>query len=911
MTRFYRKPGKSVITLLVSAGLMSLACIACTASDVFSWPVLTQQTRPWTYWWWMGSAVDKTNITRELTRYRDAGLGGVHIIPIYGAKGFENKFIDYLSPQWMEMLRHTVEEGRRLGLGVDMTTGSGWCFGGPHVTDLEANASVICRKVEVQGGTTLRTNLGNVQAVEAFRSDGTRTNLMGLLTSAEGVLEWTPPEGAWTVYAISQKPSGQKVKRAGPGGQGHMLNLFYPRAMKSYLDLFETAFGVRDMPTPRAMYHDSYEYRCDWAPDLFASFEKRRGYRLQDELPAMFGTGVDPERAARVKCDYRETLSDIMVEETLPMWAGWAGAHGMITRNEAHGSPGNWLDLYATADIPETEMFYKDRNKLISKFASSAAHVSGKALVSSESGTWVKEHFTETLADVKYLFDDLFLSGVNHIFYHGTCYSPDEAAWPGWLFYASLEMNPRNSIWRDAPALNDYIARCQAVLQSGRPDNDVLIYWPLHDFWHDPAGLARNMSVHARDWFEEQPIGKLADRLWSRGYAFDYISDRQIAALKVKGQVLITGGNSYSAIVVPACKRMPVETLVELIQCASKGATVIFEGGLPEDVPGWRSLERRRSQMKEYVAAVAVRLEQGTQGLKIARLSYGRILTGDVEVALGHAGVLREPLFDQPGLMCIRRAIDGGTWYFVANRSEESVVDGFQQLARPAKTIIAMDPLTGRSGVLSFRPGAGTARPQVQLHLRPGQSIILRCTSDQAHSGPAFTFVEGRNPIELSRTNWQVQFIEGGPELPKPVAHASLGSWTQLEDPLVQSFAGTARYTTRFDSPDATCTNWFIDLGSVCQSARVRLNGVSLGTLIAPPFRVAAHALKPKDNVLEVEVTNLTANRIRDLDRRKVPWKTFYDINMVGLDYKPFDASNWPITDSGLLGPVTLTRLQQ
>ena len=43
----------------------------------------------------------------------------------------------------------------------------------------------------------------------------------------------------------------------------------------------------------------------------------------------------------------------------------------------------------------------------------------------------------------------MFLSGINHIFYHGNCYSPDAAGWPGWVFYASTEMNPRNSIWHD------------------------------------------------------------------------------------------------------------------------------------------------------------------------------------------------------------------------------------------------------------------------------------------------------------------------------------------------------------------------------------------------------------------------------------------------------------------------------
>ena len=115
----------------------SAALAADSTTDPLAWPPVTQECRPWSYWWWLGSAVDKKNLTRELTRYRDAGWGGVHIIPIYGAKGWEDKFIDYLSPQWMEMLDHTVTEAQRLGLGVDMTTGTGWCFGGPNVTDTE------------------------------------------------------------------------------------------------------------------------------------------------------------------------------------------------------------------------------------------------------------------------------------------------------------------------------------------------------------------------------------------------------------------------------------------------------------------------------------------------------------------------------------------------------------------------------------------------------------------------------------------------------------------------------------------------------------------------------------------------------------------------------------------------------
>ncbi len=900
-TRFLRVQCALAVLLALCANVLGEEILPAPTA----WPAITQEAKPWAYWWWMGSAVDTNNLAKELTRYRDAGMGGVHIIPIYGAKGWESNYITYLSPKWMEMLDFTVTEAKRLGLGVDMTTGTGWCFGGPRVTDDEANASVVNRTFEVASGGRLTNTFDAkaTQALMAFGPEGKKEDLSEKI-AADGSVDWTAAGGPWRVFAVSQKPSGQKVKRASPGGQGHMLNLIYPQAMTNYLRWFDEAFASYKGAKPRAQYHDSYEYRSDWSPDFFAQFEKRRGYRLQDHLDA-FVTGEPADLAARVKCDYRETISDIMAEVTLPLWNDWAHRNGFITRNEAHGSPGNWLDLYAAADIPETEMFYKDRNKLISKFASSAAHVTGKKLVGCETGTWLNEHFTETLADMKCLLDDLFLSGVNHVLYHGTCYSPDEAPWPGWLFYASYEMNPRNSVWRDVPALNAYVARCQAVLQSGKPDNDILLYWPIHDFWHDAKGTARNMSVHARDWFEDQPIGRTASQLWEYGYAFDYISDRQLEHAVVVGRAIEVPGGKFQVIVVPGCKAVPIETLGRLFGLAENGATVIFQGGLPKDVPGLGKLEERQRELNAI--AGKIKPVQIGKDLEEAKIGKGAWLFGWPPALLGRFAA-REPCSYEPGLMCIRRAFDGGWHYFIANRGETNF-DGWVTLGRNAKSAMQFDPLTGGSGVAATRQSA-VGQTEIFLKLAAGESVILRCVARREISGPVWrnwSAVGDRKPIG---GKWQVKFLAGGPETPTPFTTDRLASWTELGDTNAQRFAGTALYTLTFDKPVQADRHWQLDFGKVCQSARVRLNGKDLGTLIIPPFRVVVSDLKPKDNLLEVEVTNVSANRIRDLDRRGVNWKNFHDINFVNLGYKPFDASNWPLMDSGLLGPVTLTPVE-
>ncbi len=653
----------------------------------------------------------------------------------------------------------------------------------------------------------------------------------------------------------------------------------------------------------RAQYHDSYEYKSDWSPDFFAQFWKRRGYHLQEELPALFGNLKD-DRAARVKCDYRETVSDLMVDTTLPMWAKWSHDHGFFTRNEAHGSPGNLLDLYAVADIPETEMFHLDRNKLISKFASSAAHVSGHRYTSSETGTWLEEHFSETLADMKFLLDDLFLSGINHVFYHGTCYSPDEAGWPGWHFYASYEMNPRNAVWRDVPALNAYAARCQAVLQSGRPDNDILLYWPVHDFWQQPGNtLLPHMTVHARDWFEAQPIGKTAEHLWQLGHQFDYVSDRQLglATVVAGGNIHFSGGN-YRVVVVPKCELMPLETLRKLIELADAGATVIFADAPPADVPGWSDLENRRKEFAKLAARIG---RVAVAGIPVeTKIGQGRLLVGDAPASLDVAGVQRETMFDQPGMMCIRRGFNGGLYYFIANRGDQTL-DTWLPLSVAAKSVVILDPLTGNSGLASSYVKA--SQTHCHLQLAPGQSIIVRAFAEAQAPGPIWEYWDAAGKAIPIDGQWQVNFLSGGPDLPASFTTERLATWTELGGAKAAAFAGTARYSIRFNTPPSRRDRWRLDLGRVCQSARVRLNGRDLGTLFTPPFQIELSGLKPKGNLLEIEVTSVTANRIRDLDRRGVKWKTFNDINFVNLNYKPFDASNWPLTDAGLLGPVTLT----
>ena len=645
-----------------------------------SWPEPTATMKPWVYNWWMGSAVDAAGLEYQCRELADKGFGGFHVIPTYGAKGYEKQWKTLLSPDWVEAWNLAAETAAKHGLGIDLTMGCGWCFGGPWIGEEDAASS------------------------------------------------------------------GMKVKRAGPGGTGFMIDPFSAKAMSNHVARFEAAFGKNGTATrPRAFYHDSYEY-----------------------------FGAQPK-------DGRDPLESQIA--CFKVWTDWCRRNGCLSRNEGHGGPVNWLDLYALADIPETEMFGREcRDVLVSKFASSAAHLTGKKLVSAETCTWVDEHFHERPAEIKSVVDRLFLAGVNHCFYHGCCYSPVDAAWPGWCFYASCEMNPRNPIWREIGTLSAYITRCQSVFQTWEPDNDLVVLF-------DPPYTGKQMSVHnAAEWFHGPGgLGARAKALYEAGYQFDYASPRMLKA---------------------------------------------------------------QPALKDRMDA---------------------------------AKAVKSPFGGLDGVGSVRLRKDGVRLYFVVSEKHDLHIGA----ERPFEV---MDPMTGEISSRTDYWLEKGASCFVRLDSRPALAV-----SDRAPSV--------RPPLAVGASGWTVRLLAGGPVLPPATNLTGLVSWTQWDD----AFSGTMLYEATFDCCDEGAAAE-LDLGDVREIARVRVNGRDLGCRLLAPyrFRIPAGVLKSKDNRLEVEVTNLGANRLRWNDLNHVNWKYFTDINMVDYDYKPLDAAKWQVLPSGLLGPVTL-----
>ena len=772
---------KKHIERMLCASALLLLPLGSIAQE---WPELTQTAKPAARWWWLGSAVDEENLSYNMEEYAKAGLGELEITPIYGVQNNEDNELSFLTPEWMRALEYTQTKGSEVGIRIDMSTGTGWPFGGPETSQYDAATKAIFEQYTLQGGKTVELAIAVSNKKDAPSSilhkvmayQGNKHIDVTKKCDEKGVLRWQAPEGEWQVIVLFVGKTRQAVKRAAPGGEGYVIDHLSKGAVKRYLSRFEKAFKASGTPAPNNFFNDSYEvYGADWTPDFLEQFARRRGYRLEH----YFREFLDPERpdiTCRIVSDYRETVSDLLLENFTDQWTDWAHRMGSITRNQAHGSPANLIDTYAAVDIPECEGFglsefgikglrrdsltrKNDSDLSMLKYASSAAHISGKPLVSSETFTWLTEHFRTSLSQCKPDMDLMFVSGVNHMFFHGTPYSPREAEWPGWSFYASINMSPTNSIWRDAPAFFDYIGRCQSFLQMGKPDNDFLVYLPVYDLWNEQKGRLLTFDIHKMQRVAPKFIATV-NEICNNGYDVDYISDSFVRTTRcVDGQLITSGGAAYKAIIVPGVKRMPADVLAQLEKLARNGATVVFIGGMPEDVPGYGNLEARRKVFNKALGRIKPITDTPETSYQLGK---GRVIVGqDYRETLALCGVQPEEVKTKHGMQFIRRRNDKGHHYFISALQPEGV-DGWVTLSVNDADAMIFDPVTGEKGRAATRTsGKGL---QVYLQLNSGQSLIVQ-TFDAPVTAEAWSYLQPQTLALTLDHGWKLDFVESPPSI--------------------------------------------------------------------------------------------------------------------------------------------------
>jgi hypothetical protein len=859
-------------------------------------------------WWWFGPAVSKTELARELHVMKDAGIGGVEIQPVYPlelddpSRHFQNS--PYLSDVFIDDLKFAARIAHDLGMRVDITLGSGWPFGGPHTPVTEAAGRLRYQAVPVTEGigSVPVPSLENGESlIAAFVSSATARPVQ-LTTVANGCagkcvsLPGGPNEPRKVLFFISSR-TGQQVKRASVGAEGFVLDHYDRSAIEHHLtrvcDRLLQAFPEHP---PYAVFSDSLEvYNSDWTPSFLQEFSKRRGYDLTPCLPALAADST-PDTPA-IRHDWGQTLTELAEEHYLAPIRGWAHAHRTLFRSQNYGEPPAILSSNTFVDLPEGEAGPLWRSLSAARWASSANHLYGRPITSTETWTWLHApSFRATPLDMKAEADLHFIQGINQLIGHGWPYSPPSAGEPGWRFYAAAAFNDHNPWFQVMPEIARYLQRVSFLLRQGKPANDVAVYLPTDDAWaHFKPG-----SV-AADTIMGELLGQaLIPRILDAGYNFDFIDDRAIASV----------GVPYRILVLPGIERMPVATLRKLVAFRDQGGILIATRRLPSLAPGFRNAGIDSPRVADLAKQLFDDSHQNT------RLVANDGLLGSALTSLSTPDFSVSP-DAAPAIGFIHRKLSSGELYFVANTSNQPIVTN-AAVRVSGLAAESWDPFSGRTKPVVTTAESGLTR--LPLRLAPYESAIFYFTSSTLSGAALSPRFNRASPLDLS-ANWKVSFAG----LSRSVDMSQLRSWT--DDAATRFYSGKATYQRSIELTSAfleSAENVALDFGPgepvaapsghgpgmrallespVRESALVYVNGQLAGAVWHPPYSIAVKRwLRSGTNELKIVVANLAVNEMADAP---LPDYKLLDARY-GERFTPQGFENLQPVPAGILGPVKL-----
>jgi hypothetical protein len=425
---------------------------------------------------------------------------------------------------------------------------------------------------------------------------------LGSAVQPDGHIQWVAPPGTWVVFAFHTGPTGTKPFWGADPQGGLVLDHLSSEAVERHLDAIadraRTLFPDRYGSTLRSIFVDSLELRTElfWTGDFLAQFAARRGYHLESFLPILFRpfaadaylSKVYPDAppsfelrdvGRRIRYDYDQTVSELVRERFFAPLRTWSETNGLIARVQAHGGPGDLLTAYGEATIPETEGLFAGGRRSFLKLASSAAHLLGKPLVSSEILAFPRGSVTPTPEAILREANKHLAAGVNQFVLHGFPYVYDPGFdWPGWMPFDSpympgrdligsfgTRLNDRNLFWRFLPQVTDYLARADLVMRAGVPVPDLALYTGSAPYPDDPTA----------DPDTNREIEKA-------GYAYDYVNGQTLVErASVVNGLLTIGDNHYRALVLPNVSRMPLDVATKIGSLGSAGLPIVLVGDIP------------------------------------------------------------------------------------------------------------------------------------------------------------------------------------------------------------------------------------------------------------------------------------------------------------------------------------------
>ncbi len=486
----------------------------------------------------------------------------------------------------------------------------------------------------------------------------------------DGQLNWHAPEGDWTIVSTYIMPAGEAPTLVAQEYPGYVIDHLRTEHVKGH---YNYAYGSQtklDQHYGKAFkgfFNDSLEFKVDRlsTQDILEEFEKRRGYDLRPLLPAIyvdvidnyfarevFGLYASPqylldENDERIRHDYQQTLSDLMIERFLETSHDWAEKRNLLSRGQSYGMDLDILHALGSNHIPETEQLFGGGTLQFMKMASSAGALYSRPLITAESFVWGMRDYAIAPRQIKAGADTLFTSGVNQIIYHGIPYAVEgkgykenmgEIPWhpfsgPSNFSHFSENYGPWSTSWDAQKELNSYFQHAQALLQSGRQDIDVFIYYPwlgFPSYFEETKGLSDTFLFKGY-MPEDSPLSKepptlasikipfikigdrgkdkrvqwlgelsqLTQELDNKGVTWAWINDHSLQNRPLKPSGI--ADSEIKSVIIANTTNMPLETTEALQNLTQQGLQLSFIGARPHQQSGYFDKSNRDAAIKKNI----------------------------------------------------------------------------------------------------------------------------------------------------------------------------------------------------------------------------------------------------------------------------------------------------------------------
>lgn len=854
--------------------------------------------------------------------------------------------ISWLSEEWINMLKVAFDQASKLDMTCDLIVGSGWPFGGEFLEGDERGQVMVIGVEKVTGPQEYTTSVFSLlkEADPAISKpySGRIPHLISLqlvpdpVGSLDEVIDLSDkinekeaftvqiPEGKYALYALVRIDSFGAVISGAPGAQGPTLNHLDSTAVKKYLNHMSDAIQAQLGPLAqyiRSLFTDSMELEgANWSSDFAAEFKKRRGYDIMPYLQyTMFKTGgmgnvldyhygveMTPkfkEMIDRMRYDVELTKAEMFRDRFTIPYTNWCRQLGVKSRAQAYGRGFFPLESGMYYDIPEGESWTTNwlqhrigeemsneeyragrAYTMVNKYITSAAHLTGKRLISAEEMTNTYRVFNATPEFLKIGSDQNAQVGITHSVWHGFNYSPPEAPFPGWVRYGSY-YSEKNNWWRYFNCLNTHRARVASQLQNADMYADIAILMPVSDMWttmgmqNEPFPSSINKPYQSLVW----------EAMNKNGNGTDYITEPLICASTISDGMLHYGPRSYKDLFLVGVESMNPETLAKLYEFAQQGGRIFCVETVPYKSLGWNNHKERDAEVKAWIEKLQAMPEQFIHLEKPA----------DNDFITWYAGVQKQyditptVQIESPDPFVMANLFvrdDDSRIYFFTNthlhNSHQTKLVFPQEVTRMNAWVWNLD--NGERYRLPLDKEGGYT-----LDLGPADARMIVFDRDNNKKAPVWAPLPTSGTDSQTLTGWGLEFHHS---LEHWIKTATADTLKDLKETEWKSFTGDVVYRTdvEVDDPEGMVLN----LGKVYGVASLKVNGIDCGTSwYGRRTYDLSNVLHKGWNRIEVTVTTTMGNYMQT-------WKE----NKLAQQWTNRPGRPQPVQSMGIAGPVTLYR---